>query len=118
VRMIPAGEIEGIVFDQLKIMFKNPAFMASVSALKVDDSFTNKDILQGLKNIESLWDHLYHKEQARLLQLFITKIQITADGVHIDIQTNGVHSLIMDLKRAAYDSKQKQQNQKSEAICA
>ena len=115
VRMILAGEIEDIVFDQLKIMFKNPVFMANASAKQVNDSLTKDDIRQGLQNIESLWDHLYHKEQGRLLQLFITKIQITADGVHIDIQTNGIHSLIMDLKKAAYDLKQ---NQKAEAICA
>ena len=116
-RMIPAGEIEGIVFDQLKIMFKNPAFMAKASSQKHDDLRTD-DIFQGLKNIESLWDHLYHKEQARLLQLFVAKIQITNDGVRIDIQTNGIHSLIMDLKKAANDTPKNQNNQRSEAICA
>ena len=120
-RMVPAGEIEGIVFDQLKIMFKNSAFTANISAQQIDGNLTTNDIRQGLQNIESLWDHLYHKEQARLLQLFVTKIQITADGVRIDIQTNGIHSLIMDLKKAAYDTQQNQNNQnnqKPEAICA
>ena len=98
-------------------MFKNPAFMAKASSQKHDDLRTD-DIFQGLKNIESLWDHLYHKEQARLLQLFVAKIQITNDGVRIDIQTNGIHSLIMDLKKAANDTPKNQNNQRSEAICA
>ena len=60
---------------------------------------------QGLQSIEAVWDHLYHKEQARLLQLFVEKIRVEPEGVHIDLRTNGINSLVIDLKAAARQTK-------------
>ncbi|MCG8381784.1 MAG: hypothetical protein MJA28_06135 [Gammaproteobacteria bacterium] len=67
----------------------------------MDGGITEQDVRDGLQNIESMWDHLYHKEQARLLQLFIEKIRVKQEGVYIDVRTNGINSLVLDLKSAA-----------------
>ena len=55
VRMISAGEIEGIVFDQLKIMYKNPLFMANASAKQVNDNLTIDEIRQACWGFEGVW---------------------------------------------------------------
>lgn len=104
-----AGDIEGIVFDEIKTLFKNPTLIVSTWSVanKQDASITEKDVREGLQNIEAIWDHLYHKEQARLLQLFIEKIRVTTEGVHIDIRTNGMNSLVLDLKAAAHNLSEK-----------
>ncbi|SMG66872.1 resolvase domain-containing protein [methanotrophic bacterial endosymbiont of Bathymodiolus sp.] len=108
IRMIRAGDIEGIVFDQIKNIFKNPSLIISTwsVAKTMDDGITEDDIRDGLQNIETVWDHLYHKEQARLLQLFIEKIRVEPEGIHIDIRTNGINSLVLDLKAAAIETKE------------
>ncbi|MFT5114095.1 MAG: site-specific DNA recombinase [Parasphingorhabdus sp.] len=100
VKMVRAGEIEGIVFDQLKTIFNNPAVVVKTwkTAARMEDGITENDVREGLKSIAAIWDHLYHGEQARLLQLFIERITVTPDGIHIDIRTNGIQSLVMDLK--------------------
>lgn len=67
----------------------------------MDDSITEKEVREGLQSIEAVWDHLYQKERARLLQLFIEKIRVEPEGVHIDMRTNGINSLVLDLKAAA-----------------
>ncbi len=72
----------------------------------MDDGITENDVRDGLQNIEAVWDHLYHKEQARLLQLFIEKIRVEPEGIHIDIRTNGINSLVLDLKAAAQQTKE------------
>ena len=107
IRMVRAGDIEGIVFDQIKSIFKNPSLIVSTwsVARTMDDGITEDDVREGLQNIETVWDHLYHKEQARLLQLFIEKIRVEPEGIHIDIRTNGINSLVLDLKTAALETK-------------
>ncbi len=109
VRMVRAADIEGIVFDQIKTIFKNPAMIVSTwkVASTMDDGISEDDVRESLQSIEAVWDHLYHKEQARLLQLFIEKIQVEPDGVHIDIRTCGINSLVLDLKAAARETKEK-----------
>ncbi len=107
IRMVRAGDIEGIVFDQIKSIFKNPSLIVSTwsVAKTMDDGITEDDVREGLQNIETVWDHLYHKEQTRLLQLFIKKIRVEPEGIHIDIRTNGINSLVLDLKTAALETK-------------
>lgn len=107
IRMVRAGDIEGIVFDQIKSIFKNPSLIISTwsVAKTMDDGITENDVRDGLQNIETIWDHLYHKEQTRLLQLFIEKIRVEPEGIHIDIRTNGINSLVLDLKTAALETK-------------
>jgi DNA invertase Pin-like site-specific DNA recombinase len=108
IRMVRAGDLEGIVFDQIKTFFRNPAMIVSTwkAAAAMDDSITEKEVREGLQSIEAVWDHLYHKEQARLLQLFIERIRVAPEGVHIDIRTNGINSLVLDLKAAVRKTKE------------
>ncbi len=108
IRMVRAGDLEGIVFDQIKAIFRNPAMIVSTwkAAATMDSGITEEEVREGLQSIEAVWDHLYHKEQARLLQLFIEKIRVEPEGVHIDIWTNGINSLVLDLKAAARKTKE------------
>ena len=108
VRMVRAADIEGIVFDQFKAIFKNPAMIVSTwkAAATMNDGISEDEVREGLQSIEAVWDHLYHKEQARLLQLFIEKIRVEPDGVHIGIRTNGINSLVLDLKAAVRETKE------------
>ena len=108
VRLVRAGDIEGIVFDQIKAIFRNPAMIVSTwkVANTLDDGITEDEVRESLQSIEAVWDHLYHKEQARLLQLFIERIRVEPEGVHIDIRTCGINSLVLDLKAAARETKE------------
>ena len=72
----------------------------------LDDGITEDEVRKSLQSIEAVWDHLYHKEQARLLQLFIERIRVEPEGVHIDIRTCGINSLVLDLKAAARETKE------------
>jgi hypothetical protein len=108
IRMVRAVDLEGIVFDQIKAVFRNPAMIVSTwkAATTMVEGVTEEEVREGLQSIETVWDHLYHKEQARLLQLFIEKIRVEPEGVHIDLRTNGINSLLLDLKAAARKTKE------------
>ena len=109
IRAVRAGDIEGIVFDQIKTIFKKPAMIVRCwkEASQQDATLTEQDVRTQLQAIETVWDHLFHREQARLMHLFIEKIRVESEGIHIDVRTNGLHSLVMDLKSAAHKAKEK-----------
>ncbi len=69
---------------------KHPALILrnAKSVTAQDANLSEDDIRQGLQSMEAVWDHLYHREQARLLQLLIEHIQLDTEGV----RTNGLHS--------------------------
>ena len=118
IAMIRAGDIEGIVFDQLKRLFREPAMIArTISAtddyMGKESRCTTQEMSSTLQSIAPIWDHLYHKEQARLLDVFVDKIQITDKGVQVDLRANGLVSLVMDLQENAprQDPERKSGNQ-------
>ncbi|MFL0805569.1 MAG: recombinase family protein [Agarilytica sp.] len=101
VRMLPAGDIEGIVFDQLKVLFSQPQVIIQTRkiAKTANSTISENDVRKGLQSIETLWDCLYHNEQARLLQLFIQRIDVSVEGVSLIIRTNGIDDLIHSIKQ-------------------
>ena len=68
VRMVRAGDLEGIVFDQIKTIFKNPALIVSTWSVanSMDDGITEDDVRDGLQNIEAVWpDNLRNTNKER-----------------------------------------------------
>ncbi|WNO10380.1 recombinase family protein [Teredinibacter sp. KSP-S5-2] len=108
VKTVRAGEIEGIIIDQLKTVFQQPEILIRTwEALQEEKTdLTKKDVAEGLQSIESLWGHLYHTEQARLIQLFVEKIQLFEDGISIRLRPNGITNLVSEI-RAANDDRRK-----------
>ncbi|WNO10507.1 recombinase family protein [Teredinibacter sp. KSP-S5-2] len=108
VKTVRAGEIEGIIIDQLKTVFQQPEILIRTwEALREEKTdLTKKDVAEGLQSIESLWGHLYHTEQARLIQLFVEKIQLFEDGISIRLRPNGITNLVSEI-RAAHDDRRK-----------
>lgn len=111
VRMVRAGDIEGIVFDQIKGIFRDPSIVvkklrAAKDTPEKEAQLSETDIREGLHSLDAVWDHFYHAEKARLLQLFVKKILVEPEGNQIGSRANGVQSLVLDLKADRPESKQ------------
>lgn len=102
IKLVSAGEIEGIVFDQVKAIFRNPAIVAETwnQAKLAKTGLTIEDVRQGLHNINGVWEHLYHDEQVKLMKCFVNKITVKAESVNIEVFSNGINSLIQDIQAA------------------
>ncbi len=72
-KMARAGDLESTVFDQLKMIFKNPAMIVKTwkTVDELNGGLSENDVREGLQSIEVVWDHLHHGDQARLLQLLV-----------------------------------------------
>ena len=53
---------------------------------------------EALKKLEPIWDELYPLEQTRLIQLLVEQVTVSTDGMRVRIRSNGLHSLVSELK--------------------
>ncbi|MGE0252650.1 MAG: recombinase family protein [Dongiaceae bacterium] len=97
---VPAGELENIVLNQVRIALCTPEMMVRVwrEAIKEDHGITEQQVRDGLQNMHLIWDELFPLEQARLLRLLIEKIIVNHDRIDIRVQAEGLNSLIRDIE--------------------
>jgi hypothetical protein len=56
------------------------------------------EVRDALQQFESLWDELFPAEQARIVQLLIERVDVGLDGADIRLRTEGLTSLLGDLR--------------------
>ena len=100
VRRIPAAEIESTVVDQLRALLRAPEIVVRTwrAARQSIDALTEADVREGLERFDPLWDELFPAEQARIVQLLVERVDVSTDGVDIRLRTEGLTSLIADLR--------------------
>ena len=98
VRRIPAGEIEGVVVQQLRGALRSPEILSQavheVSIARPDISET--DAIKHLQSIDQVWDHLFTAEQMRIAQALIERITVRKDGISITWKTKGMPRFLRD----------------------
>jgi len=58
-------------------------------------------VREALEQLDPIWDELFPAEQARIVQLLVERVDVSLDGVDIRLRTNGIASLIADLRTIA-----------------
>jgi site-specific DNA recombinase len=71
--------------------------MEGMQARLVDE----REVAECLRKLDPIWEELYPLEQCRLVQLLIEEVSVSTDGMNIRICSNGIHSLISELKDTA-----------------
>lgn len=102
VRRVPAAEIEAAVVDQLRGLLRAPEVIVATwrSARSEIGGLTEAEVRDALEGFDPLWDELFPSEQARIVQLLIERVDVTADGVDIRLRAAGLGSLAADLRSA------------------
>ena len=97
IRTVSAGDIEQAVLRELGTLFQTPTFIsltASNSGMRV------ADVRAALGEVSSLWDKLFPAERERLLHLLVEQVTIYEDGIKLKVKTNGMKSLIKEVRDA------------------
>jgi site-specific DNA recombinase len=99
VQRVPAGEIEAAVVDQLRAMLRAPETIVRtwLSAREEDTSITEREVRDALVQLDPLWDELFPAEQARIVQLLVSRVDVSLDGVVVSLRTDGMATLVSDL---------------------
>jgi hypothetical protein len=106
-RCLPAGEIEGVVVDQLRAALRSPEIVAQAyreARAQADeqeiqcDAFSERDVVEALSSLDPIWDHLFPDEQTRIVQLLVKQVDIYPDRAEVHIRAEGLASLVAELR--------------------
>ena len=102
---LPAGEIEAAVVGQVRALLCAPEIVVATwrAARRQDGTITEAEVREALQSFEPLWDELFPAEQARIVQLLVERVDISPDGARIRLRTDGLTSLVRDLRQTGSD---------------
>jgi len=96
---VTAGEIEAAVIDQLRIVFRQPEFVAGTwkAARAHADDITEAAARAALRQLDPLWDKLFPAEQARIVTLLVERVDIGTDGLNVRLRVDGLVGLAREM---------------------
>lgn len=95
---IPAGEVENLVLDEMKIIFKNPAIITKVwsNVKEYSSEYSEKMVWDSMNNINALWEELFPLEKRKIVQSLISSIVVYPKVMEITIMAKGIKGLAND----------------------
>ena len=105
IRRVPAAEIETAVIDQVRGLLRAPEIIIRTwrAARTSDGGVTETDVREALERLDPLWDELFPAEQARIVHLLVERVDVGLDGVDIRLRTEGLASVVADLRASNTD---------------
>jgi site-specific DNA recombinase len=96
---IPADGLETAVVNQLRSVFRAPEVVVATwrSGRVKSDGIAEAEVRQALMQLDPMWDQLFPNEQARIVQLLVQRIDVTAEGADIRIRADGLRSLAAEI---------------------
>jgi site-specific DNA recombinase len=69
-----------------------------LAALKRDGSGASEaDAIAALHAFTALWSQLFPAEQARVIQLLVRRVTVTAAGLEVDIRREGIAGVVREM---------------------
>lgn len=98
-KRLPAGTVEDAVLKELRRIIRAPETAAQVIAALTNDEHSIPDdrVVTALQQFDDLWKQLFPAEQARIVQLLVRRVTVTAKGLVIDIRAEGIAHVLRDM---------------------
>ncbi|TMI99588.1 MAG: recombinase family protein [Alphaproteobacteria bacterium] len=99
VRRVPAAEIEGAVIDQVRGLLRSPDMIVRTwrAGKQLVVGLRESTVRAALQRLDPIWEELFPAEQARVIQLLVDRIDVSADGIDIRLRTEGLANLTLEL---------------------
>jgi len=96
---VPAAEIEAVVIDQLRGIFRQPEIIVGAwqAARAEADDIAEEEAREALTQLDPLWDELFPAEQARIVQLLLERVEVRMHGVEVRLRPNGISEVVRDV---------------------
>ena len=84
---------------EVRRILQTPEVVTQVlAALKRDDlGASEADAIAALHEFNALWSQLFPAEQARIIQLLVRRVTVTAAGLEVDIRREGIASVVREM---------------------
>ena len=96
---LAAGMVEDAVVTEVRRILQTPEVVTKViTALNQQDGGVSEaDAIAALNEFSALWAQLFPAEQARIIQLLVRRVTITAAGLEVDIRREGIAGVIREM---------------------
>ncbi|MDG1129101.1 MAG: hypothetical protein P8N68_08370, partial [Paracoccaceae bacterium] len=93
------GMVEDAVVTEVRRILQTPEVVTQVlAALKRDGGGTSQTgAILALQEFAALWSQLFPAEQARIIQLLVRRVTVTAAGLEVDIRREGIAGVIREM---------------------
>lgn len=100
VKLAPADELERIIVDQVRRLLQTPEVIVqtwrALRRQRIDIS--EAEVRSALVGFDELWNELFPAEQARIVELLVERIDLSAEQLDITLKIDGLTSLSIDLQ--------------------
>jgi site-specific DNA recombinase len=96
---LPSAMVEDAVVGEIRKLIRAPEIVARTAAIlaKSAADLTESDVTEALATFDTLWDTLFPAEQARIVQLLVTRVTISTSGIAVDLQADGLKGVVLDI---------------------
>jgi hypothetical protein len=96
---LAAGMVENAVIGEIRHMIRAPEIAARVAdAMRQQgEAVDEHSIVAALAGFDRLWASLFPAEQARIVQLLVERVTVSAEGIAVDLRNDGLGSLVRDM---------------------
>lgn len=96
-RRLPADTAEAAVLSEVRRVLQTPETTAQVISALQHENIPRADIIHALNEFQTLWQQLFPAEQARIIQLLVRRVTVTAEGLVIDLRTDGIAGVMREM---------------------
>ena len=73
------------------------------------DLVTEREVSEAFQSVDTFWEDLFPLERNRLVQLLVEKVEIRETGIDMELKTQGLTHLIIELNGLTGDAKKRSQ---------
>lgn len=91
--------VESAVVREIRRLLRAPEIVArTLSAVRRELlATTEQDVVAAIDQFHGLWSALFPAEQARIVRLLVERITVTADGLAVDLRTDGIGTVVHEM---------------------
>ena len=98
---LPAAEAEQAVINEVRKMLQAPELISRVfqAVQKLGSNLSEFEVRAGLHEFDGVWDQLFSVEQSRIIQLLVQRVDVSAQGLSIQLRMDGLTRLVGETGR-------------------
>ena len=96
---LAAGMVEDAVVTEVRRILQTPEVVSQVigSLTREGGGASEADAVAALHDFNALWAQLFPGEQARIIQLIVRRVTVTAAGLEVDIRREGIAGVVREM---------------------
>ena len=94
---LPAGMVEDAIVTEVRRILQTPEVVTQVLAALKRNQVSEAEAIAALHDFNTLWAQLFPLEEARIIQLLVRRVTVTAAGLEVDIRREGVAGVIREM---------------------